>query len=84
MERTNVYLKNFTGTSYEVGIQIGNWILSAPVLLQRALLPPIPIPMINLRRSPLCWMNTVPVSTRRFWAFQTPSAFMRNRSSSTQ
>ena len=40
MEKTNVYLKNFTGTSYEVGIQIGNWILSAPVLLQRALLPP--------------------------------------------
>lgn len=40
MEKTNVYLKNFTGTSYEAGTQIGNWILSAPVLLQRALLPP--------------------------------------------
>lgn len=34
MEKTNVFLKNFSGTSYEVGTQIGNWILSAPDLLQ--------------------------------------------------
>lgn len=40
MEKTNVYLKNFIGTSYEVGTQIGEWILSSPVLLERALLPP--------------------------------------------
>lgn len=40
MEKTNVFLKNFSGTSYEVGTQIGNWILSAPDLLQKALLPP--------------------------------------------
>lgn len=40
MEKTKIYLKNFIGTSYEVGTQIGEWILSAPDLLQRALLPP--------------------------------------------
>ena len=40
MEKANVYLKNFTGTSYEAGTQIGEWILSVPGLLQRALIPP--------------------------------------------
>lgn len=40
MEETNVYLKNFVGTSYEVGTQIGKWALSTPDLLQRLLLPP--------------------------------------------
>lgn len=40
MEKAKIYLKNFIGTSYEVGTQIGEWILSAPDLLQRALLPP--------------------------------------------
>ena len=40
MEQTTVYLKNFIGTSYEVGTQIGKWILACPDLLKRALLPP--------------------------------------------
>ena len=48
MEKTNVYLKNFVGTSYEVGTQIGNWILAAPDLLQRALLPPDSYPRHKL------------------------------------
>lgn len=40
MEKTKVNLKNFVGTSYEVGTQIGKWVLSTPDLLQRVLLPP--------------------------------------------
>lgn len=40
MEKAKVYFKNFTGTSYEAGTQIGEWILSVPELLQRALIPP--------------------------------------------
>lgn len=40
MEKAKIYLKNFIGTSYEIGTQIGEWILSAPDLLQRALLTP--------------------------------------------
>lgn len=40
MKETKVYLKNFVGTNYEVGTQIGEWVLSKPDLLQRVLLPP--------------------------------------------
>jgi predicted choloylglycine hydrolase len=40
MEKTNVYLKNFIGTNYEVGKQIGQWVLSTPSLLKQVLLPP--------------------------------------------
>lgn len=40
MEETKVYFKNLIGTSYEVGTQIGKWILSTPDLLQKVLLPP--------------------------------------------
>lgn len=40
MEKTKVYLKNYVGTSYEVGVQIGKWVLATPELLQKALLPP--------------------------------------------
>jgi predicted choloylglycine hydrolase len=40
MEKTNVYLKNFIGTNYEVGKQIGKWVLSTPSLLKQVLLPP--------------------------------------------
>jgi predicted choloylglycine hydrolase len=40
MEESTVYFKNFVGTSYEVGIQIGKLILSTPDLLQKVLLPP--------------------------------------------
>ncbi len=39
MEKTNAYLKNFIGSHYEVGAQIGRWVLSAPDILQRVLLP---------------------------------------------
>ena len=35
-----MYFKNLIGTSYEVGTQIGKWILSTPDLLQKVLLPP--------------------------------------------
>lgn len=47
MKKTHVSLKNFTGTSYEVGTQIGEWILASPELLQRALLPPDTYPHDN-------------------------------------
>lgn len=50
MEKTNVYLKNFVGTSYEVGTQIGEWVLSTPDLLQKALLPPDTYPDDKLRK----------------------------------
>lgn len=50
MEKTNVYLKNFVGTSYEVGVQTGRWLLAAPGLLQRALLPPAAFPREKLER----------------------------------
>lgn len=40
MEETKVYFKNFIGTNYEVGTQIGKWILSTPDLLQKVLFPP--------------------------------------------
>lgn len=33
-------LKNLQGSSYEVGVQIGNWALTKPDLLQTMLLPP--------------------------------------------
>jgi predicted choloylglycine hydrolase len=34
------HLKNFIGTNYEIGTQIGKWVSSNPGLLQRVLLPP--------------------------------------------
>ncbi|AWB44592.1 peptidase C45 [Paenibacillus sp. CAA11] len=40
MEESRVYFKNLVGTSYEVGTQLGKWILSKPDLLQKVLLPP--------------------------------------------
>lgn len=40
MKKTSVYLKNYVGTSYEIGMQIGKWTLTNPGLLERALLPP--------------------------------------------
>lgn len=40
MKKIAVYLKNFAGTSYEVGTQMGKWVLSDPDLLQKVLLPP--------------------------------------------
>lgn len=50
MEETNVYMKNFIGTSYEVGVQIGEWALSTPDLLQRLLLPPNAYPHDKLMK----------------------------------
>lgn len=38
MEETKVHLKNLIGTNYEIGVQIGKWILSTPDLLQKVLL----------------------------------------------
>jgi predicted choloylglycine hydrolase len=40
MDKTKVFLTNFSGTSYEVGTQIGQWVLSNPNLLKQVLLPP--------------------------------------------
>ena len=48
MKKTKTYLKNFVGTSYEVGIQIGNWILSQPDLLKKVILPPKAYPQSKL------------------------------------
>lgn len=49
MKKTIVYLKNFVGTSYEVGVQIGKWVLSTPNLLEQVLLPPNAYPYDKLR-----------------------------------
>ena len=40
MEETKVIFENFIGTNYEIGTQVGKWILSTPDLLQKVLLPP--------------------------------------------
>lgn len=39
MKETTAYFKNFEGTSYEVGVQIGKWILENPNMLQMILVP---------------------------------------------
>ncbi|AMK50455.1 peptidase C45 [Clostridium beijerinckii] len=49
MKKTKTYLKNFVGTSYEVGTQIGNWILSEPDLLKKIILPPNAYPQSKLK-----------------------------------
>lgn len=48
MKKTKTYLKNFIGTSYEVGTQIGKWILSQPDLLKKVILPPKAYPQNKL------------------------------------
>lgn len=40
MKTTKTTLKNFIGTSYSVGQQIGKWVLERPDLLQKSILPP--------------------------------------------
>ena len=40
MKEIKETLKNLQGSSYEVGVQIGNWALTKPDLLQTMLLPP--------------------------------------------
>lgn len=47
MKTIKTTLKNFIGTSYEVGTQIGKWILSRPDLMQRVILPPEAYPQVN-------------------------------------
>lgn len=48
MKTTKTTLKNFIGTSYEVGTQIGSWILSRPDLMQKVILPPKAYPQSKL------------------------------------
>lgn len=48
MKKAKACLKNFKGTSYEVGMQVGKWVLSKPDLLQKALLPPKTYPRNKL------------------------------------
>lgn len=40
LKKTIEYLKNYEGTNYQVGQQIGQWVLNQPQLLQKILLPP--------------------------------------------
>jgi len=40
MRETKAYIKNFEGTSYEVGTQIGKWVLAKPEMLNKTFLPP--------------------------------------------
>jgi len=48
MKQVKTSLKNFQGSNYEVGTQIGRWILSNPDLLQKVLLPPKAYPKNKL------------------------------------
>jgi predicted choloylglycine hydrolase len=48
MKKVKTQLKNFHGSSYEVGTQIGEWVLSKPDLLQKVLLPPNVYPQNKL------------------------------------
>ncbi|WP_238916375.1 C45 family peptidase [Clostridium sp. YIM B02555] len=48
MKKTKSYLKNFVGTSYEVGTKIGNWVLAQPNLLKKVILPPKAYPQSKL------------------------------------
>lgn len=49
MEKATEILKNFEGTSYQIGQQIGNWVLSDPNLLKTVLLPPKVYPDVKLQ-----------------------------------
>lgn len=40
MKQVKMTLKNLVGTNYQVGEQLGQWILSRPDLLQKVILPP--------------------------------------------
>lgn len=48
MKQVKTSLKNFQGSNYEVGAQIGRWILSKPDLLQKVLIPPKTYPQNKL------------------------------------
>jgi predicted choloylglycine hydrolase len=48
LKTTKTTLKNFIGSSYEVGKEIGNWILLRPDLLQKVIMPPNAYPQNKL------------------------------------
>ncbi|MHC1723536.1 MAG: C45 family autoproteolytic acyltransferase/hydrolase [Aminipila sp.] len=48
MKTIKTTLKNFIGTNYQVGQQIGQWVLSRPDLLQKSILPPDAYPQEKL------------------------------------
>lgn len=48
LKKTVEYLKNYEGTNYQAGQQIGQWVLSQPELLQKVLLPPNVYPETKL------------------------------------
>lgn len=48
MKHTTMTLKNFTGTNYEVGGQIGQWVMTRPDLLQRFIMGPDAFPADKL------------------------------------
>ena len=48
MKQTTMTLKNFEGTSYEVGRQIGQWAMTRPDLLQRFIMGPDTYPATKL------------------------------------
>ncbi|MBU3179253.1 hypothetical protein KPL47_23450 [Clostridium estertheticum] len=39
MKEITAYFKKFEGTSYEIGIQIGQWVLAHSTMIDMALLP---------------------------------------------
>ncbi len=47
MDKTKVVFKNFSGTNYDVGTQIGQWVLATPKLLKQVILPPHAYPHDN-------------------------------------
>ena len=49
MKQVKMTLKNLVGTNYQVGEQLGQWLLSRPDLLQRSILPPGAYPQNKLR-----------------------------------
>ncbi|MCB2362312.1 C45 family autoproteolytic acyltransferase/hydolase [Clostridium estertheticum] len=48
MKETTAYFKTFEGTSYEVGIQIGQWVLAHSTMIDMALLSPDTYPQDKL------------------------------------
>lgn len=45
MRHRKAYIKNYKGTNYEVGTQIGKWMLTRPDFLKTAILPPHSCPL---------------------------------------
>lgn len=62
MKTTKTTLKNFIGTNYHVGKIIGQWILSRPDLLQKAIMPPNTYPhnkQLEIENLLKCYCNGV-------------------------